>query len=107
MVLEQLKENIMKQIMGRKYYIDKYKEFYDNCLIEAGAENPEDVTTGADILFEETAGAEEIAGYYFEIYKDKALETWKQNLSYAQNKGLEKETDKAVIEILQREMQEV
>ena len=97
----------MKQIMGRKYYIDKYKEFYDNCLIEAGAENPEDVTAGADILFEETAGAEEIAGYYFEIHKDKALEAWKQNLAYAQSKGLEKETDKAVTEILQREMQEV
>lgn len=87
--------------MDKQYYIDKYNKLYDECLIEAGEENADDVTAGADTLFEEYASAEHIVGYYLCNYEDSALSAWKNNLSYAIERWKnETDTDKEVTAIL-------
>ena len=86
--------------MDKQFYIDKYHEFYDECLIKAGEENPVDVTAGADTIFEETASAEHIVGYYLHLY-DEPLKEWTANLAYAIDRwGKETELDKEVSKIL-------
>lgn len=82
--------------MDKQYYIDKHLKLYDECLIEAGAENAVDVTAGADMLYEDYASAEHIVGYYLHNYKDAALKEWEKNLSYAKDRWGETEQDKEV-----------
>ena len=69
----------MKIVRDKQYYIDKYNELYDECLIETGAEDSNDVTSGADQLFGEYANAEAIAGYYLTFYESDALNQWMIN----------------------------
>lgn len=95
-------KNFMKNV--HQYYIDKYKELYDNCLIESGMENSDDVTAGADSLFEKYATAEHIVGYYIYCYGEFALKVWEKNLSYYKKETKTKGTriDKKVTRILRK-----
>lgn len=91
------------RIRDRQYYINKHKALYDECLIEAGEENSNDVTAGADTLYNECATAEHIVGHYLYWYGDSALSTWESNLSYAKGRtGKETDTDKDVTRILRK-----
>ena len=92
-----------ERIRDRQYYIDKHKELYDECLIKAGEENSNDVTAGADTLYDECATEEHIVGHYLYWYGDSALSIWESNLSYAKERtGSETDTDKKVTHILRK-----
>lgn len=86
----------------RQYYINKHKELYDQCLVEAGSENADDVTAGADTIYNEYATAEHIVGYYLSWYEEAALKTWEENLAYSKKRWEIEETeiDKEVTQIL-------
>lgn len=94
-VLEQYEEECFS------YYINKYKELWDQCLIEAGANNADDVTAGADTLFNEIATAEDVAGYYLFWYKRAALKMWNENLLYSKRKSGVNDCEKEVSNILE------
>lgn len=86
----------------KQYYIDKHKELFDACLIEAGENNANDVTAGAETLYNECATTEHIVGYYLYFYGESALKTWKENLSLSiKKKGKETDTDKEVTQLLE------
>ena len=87
----------------RQYYINLHKELYDECLVEAGMENANDVTAGADTLYNVAATAEHIVGYYLFWYGDEAMKIWNNNLSYfvsRRESGTEEDYEKEVSQIL-------
>lgn len=54
-------------------YITRYLQFYDQCLVEAGEENADDVTAGADHLFEAAADVDAVVGSFLYTYTDNEL----------------------------------
>ena len=86
----------------KQYYIDKHRELYDQCLIEAGENNADDVTAGADSLYENYATAEHVVGHYIYWYGDSALKEWKEAIkNVIERNGYETDTDKEVTMILE------
>ena len=76
-----------KAVMDKEYYEKIWKRFWDRCLDNARAElselgiNPsmDLVNETATEIFEESADAEQIAGYYIVYHKEDALKDWKAN----------------------------
>lgn len=74
-------------IGSREYYEEVWQEFWNACLnrakIELSKSDPDftedDVRETATEIFEETANAEEIAGYYVIFHMENALKDWKIN----------------------------
>lgn len=87
---------------NKQYYIDKHMELYDECLIEAGESNSDDVIAGADSLYGNCATVDHIVGYYIYWYGDSALKTWKENLIFKiERNGFKTDMDKDVTMILE------
>jgi hypothetical protein len=71
-------------MLGKTDYQKIYIKKWDECLEEARKDirkydcNADDVEVAVDI-FEETANAAEIVGYYISLYGDDALRIWLDN----------------------------
>jgi hypothetical protein len=86
---------------GKNYYQEIYNKKWNKCLEEARndiKENSGTVDIGyiATEIFEETASAEEVVGYYIDLHGSEALKDWLVN-----TKGITfTEQDKTVDKIL-------
>ena len=65
--------------MSKEFYIEAYSKKWDECLKEAERKNAKDVSEAATYIFEETANANEIVGYYLVYDRENALKDWKSN----------------------------
>lgn len=65
--------------MSKEFYIEAYNKKWDECLREAEKENTKDVSEAATYIFEETANANEVVGYYLVYHRENALKDWKSN----------------------------
>lgn len=65
--------------MDKNYYIETYKRKWEECLKEAEIENANDISEAATYIFEATANADEIVGYYLVYHGENALRDWKNN----------------------------
>ena len=72
------KDNENKYISAQ-HYIEAYNKKWDKCLKEAERENAKDVGEIATYIFEESANANEVVGYYLVYHKENALKDWKAN----------------------------
>lgn len=80
------------------YYISKYNDKWNACCQECMDEGSADVSYDATILFDKTANAEEVAGFYCMFYEKDPLKGWLTN-----TEGIElSEQDKKVTEILKQ-----
>lgn len=76
-----------KAVMNKEYYEEIWKRFWDECLDNAKVElnelvidpSMDLVIDTATEIFEESANAEQIAGYYIVYHKEDALKDWKTN----------------------------
>ena len=88
-------------LKNKKYYLRKDAELREECRKEAMENNMIDPKMAADLLYEESAQAEHIAGHYLYLYETAALDTWKSNLQFAKARGIkETDTDRKVTKIL-------
>lgn len=99
-------ERISKKILERRY-IETFNKKWDICLKEAEKDIQENGGT-ADILsyvtteiFEETANAEEVVGYYIMYHKDSALRDWIDNTKGISFTEQDKEVDRILKELYQ------
>lgn len=73
-------------IKDKEYYIDIFNKKWDSSLNEADKNIKENGGSSnilsyiATEIFEETANAEEIVGYYIMYHKDSALRDWTDNI---------------------------
>lgn len=78
------------------YYISKYNDRWNACYKECMEYGSIDASYDATIMFDETANAEEVVGYYCVFYEKDPLKGWLTN-----TEGIElSEQDKKVTEIL-------
>lgn len=81
---------------SKRYYVEKYNKRWSKCFDEASESGSEDSGYDATILFDETANAEEIVGYYLVHHAENPLKDWLNNI-----KGINlSEQDKEVTAIL-------
>lgn len=66
---------------NKQYYIDEYNKRWRECQEKVGKE--EAFCMSATELFDDTATAEENAGYYLDFYGKDALMCWAGNLEYS------------------------
>lgn len=81
---------------NREYYILKYEDRMDEIYRELADTDVEDIYYGCTIVFDETANAEEVVGYYLINYEWNPLKAWLENI---ENLDLT-EQDKEVTRIL-------
>lgn len=87
--------------MNKNYYLSKYEKLYDACYNEAFNNYSNNIVEVTNELFECQADVEHIVGYYLYYYKNEAMDVWKENLSFAKERGyFETDTDKKVTNIL-------
>lgn len=65
--------------MNKNYYVEAYTKKWEECLKEVKIENATDVSEAATYIFEESANADEIVGYYLVYHKENALKDWRNN----------------------------
>lgn len=85
-----LKRPDMLEVKDKDYYVTQFDKKWSNCLtaaiegIKVDLENSEIeenvVTLFATYIFDETANAEEVVGFYVKFHKDNALKDWKRNI---------------------------
>jgi hypothetical protein len=81
--------------MDRRYYINKYEDRMDEIYRELVG-TVDDIDYACTMLFDETANAEEVVGYYLINYEWNPLKNWLEN-----TKNLDlTEQDKEVTRIL-------
>lgn len=92
----------------KEYYISKFNNKWKNCLKEAEEDIEKDssckfandvISYAATEIFEETANAEEIVGYYIVYHKDSALRDWLDNTKGINFSEQDKEVDR-ILKIL-------
>ena len=89
---------------NKKYFVKKFNKKWDKCYKEAEVDVEENggdsdiVSEVATEIFDDTANAEEIVGYYIVYHGESAFEDWTANI-----KGLRlTEQDKEIDRILKR-----
>ena len=82
----------------KEYYIEKYNKRWNECLEETSKSESNDHGYDATILFDETANAEEVVGYYLVNHMKNPLRDWLNNIE-----GIKlNEQDKEITRILKR-----
>lgn len=92
----------LKAVMDKEYYEEIWNRFWDRCLDSAKAELSElGIDPSMDLvidtateIFEESANAEQIAGYYIVYHKEDALKDWKTNTEGIRFSEKDNEIDK-------------
>ena len=74
-----LMKDLCELIKSKEYYISKFDKKWEECLIKTGNVNSDD-NEQATNLFDETASAEEVVGFYLKFHKDNAYEKWLTNI---------------------------
>ena len=64
----------------KRYYVEKYNKRWNECFNEASKNGSKDPGYDATILFDETANAEEVVGYYLVHHKENPLRDWLANI---------------------------
>ena len=85
--------------MSKEFYIEAYNKKWDECLKEAEKENSKDVSESATYIFEETANAKEVVGYYLVYHGDDALKDWKSNTDGIKMNEQDLEVDRILTEL--------
>lgn len=80
-----------------EYYKQKYEDRMDEIYRELKSQDVDDIDWSCTMLFDETANAEEVVGYYLINYEWGPLKGWLENLQYAPEIT---EQDKEVTRIL-------
>lgn len=89
----------------KTYFTEIFNKKWDACLKEAEKEikensgNADIITDVATEIFEETANAEEIVGYYIMYHKDSALRDWLDNTKGINFTEQDAEVDKILKEL--------
>lgn len=84
----------------KEYYEKVWTNFWKECLEKAKKELEEDemdlgyLQDTATEIFEETANAEQIIGYYIYFHKDWALKDWLENTNELNFSKQDKEIDR-------------
>lgn len=82
----------------KRYYVEKYNKRRNECFNEASENGSKDHGYDATILFDETANAEEVVGYYLIHHKENPLRDWLDD-----TKGIKlNKQDKEVTNILEK-----
>lgn len=85
----------------KQYYIEQCKKRWKKCFDKASSNRSKNPGFDTSILFDKTANAEEVVGYYLTFPTKNPLEDWLNDIE-----GLElSERDKEVTKIL-KEMEE-
>jgi len=74
-----LRNNLVNPLKNKDYYISKFDKKWKEYLIKTGNVNSDD-NEQATNLFDETASAEEVVGFYLKFHKDNAYEEWLTNI---------------------------
>ena len=82
----------------RQEYITAFHKKWNNCLAEAEKNLKEyggtaDVTDVANSIFEESATADEVTGYYIVLHGDNAFKDWRNNIEGIILSAQDKEID--------------
>lgn len=87
--------------MDRNYYVNIYEKYYDECMERAKEElegdahpDPDIVLETATEIFEDTANAEQVAGYYIVYHQEDALKDWKVNTEGKVLSEMDREVDR-------------
>lgn len=64
---------------SKEYYVEKYNRKWKECFDETSKNGSKDSGYDATILFDETANAEEVVGYYLVYHKENPLQDWLEN----------------------------
>lgn len=65
---------------NREYYVLKYEDRMDEIYREMKAEGVNDIDYACTMMFDETANAEEVVGYYLINYEWNPLKCWLENI---------------------------
>ena len=79
---------------NREYYIKKYEDRMNEIYRELKAEGVEDIDYACTMLFDETANAEEVVGYYLINYEWNPLQSWLENTEHIKMTEQDKEVTK-------------
>lgn len=85
-------------VRDKDFYSNKFIRKWESCLNRCPDEK--DKQAAATELFEETADADEIAGYYVVLHKNLAFQTWQENTVHLKEEGKMSPVDKKVDNIL-------
>lgn len=91
--------------MNKKYYVNAFNKKWDDCLKQARKDIEENngtfdiVTEIATEIFEETANAEEVVGYYIVYHNESALKDWEVNTEGVNFTEQDKEIDRILREL--------
>lgn len=90
----------------KQYYMETFIKKWDACLEEAEMEIEEndgevDITDIATEIFEETANAEEVVGYYIKYHESEALRDWEINTKGIVFSDQDKEVDRILRKLYQ------
>lgn len=89
----------------KKYYEEVWNKFWNECLQDAKAEfeksdfDEDDIKNAATVIFEDTANAEQVVGYYIIYHKDDALQDWVDNTKGIKLSEQDKEVDRILKEL--------
>lgn len=81
---------------SKEHYIEKYNKRWNECFDEVSKSGSNDPGYDATMIFDETANAEEVVGYYLVYHAENPLRDWLINIE-----GIDlSEQDKEVTNIL-------
>ena len=70
--------------MDKAYYVRKYEDRMDEIYVALKEEDVWDIDYACTVMFDETANAEEVVGYYLTAYEWNPLDEWMNNLRLAE-----------------------
>lgn len=95
---------------GKEYYTEIFNSAWNNCLREAEKDVKENggtediITDVATDIFETTANAEEVVGYYIVYHKESALKDWSDNIKGIELSEQDKQVDRILKELYPKQM---
>lgn len=82
-------ESALQGTKDKAYYLNAYTKAWDRFYNEAKSLGVTDPSGDARDAFEDSATAEEVAGYYIDTYENEAYKIWMENLIYAEQSDYE------------------